>query len=533
MRIWRSVFVVAAALAAPSAFAGSPAGFTNNLDGDAPSQVVVDSSIVLTWSANTSTYYCDYAGSTFPTGVSFPDWPTQDPVCVYQVGGSGATGCFSLRSTRLRLTERGTYRFRVNCYAMGSSQPVTSTATVAAIDAPKSDGVSLGLAASTPGPVAPGATFRYAVTLRNGGAARLDAPALSLELPLVVLALDNDCGARPANGAIAWSLPNGVPAGGNATCNFNVRLNSIPDGELISSSAKVAFTIAQVPFSLATREETGTTHRARPLSRTLSGAPTTRDSGAPSLSGSGRMLAFSSLQTGLVDGDAGNGANVVVIDRTTGAKRLVNVDAQGARLPGSATRPTLSLDGKAAAFVLAPLAAAKGGGEAGQICTSPPNGLFRPVCTNTNPSGGALDGASESPSLSADGKRVAFCSAATNWVTGDTNGAKDVFVRNVDTGAVVRASVDAAGAQGQGDSCDPMISGDGAWVAFRTRAPNLGGTPDWQVVRKNLASGALETLSASPAGAPANAEVGRPSVSYDGSRVAFASRATNLVADFT
>jgi Tol biopolymer transport system component len=522
--------------AAPAALAGSPAAFTNGIEGDAPAQVLVDTQITLTWSANTSAFYCDYVGSTFPNGVSFPEWPRTDPVCVYQAGGAGAQGCFNLRTTRLRLTEPGSYRFRVNCYSSsaGGGTPVTSTATVAVIRTPTSDGVSLGLVANTPGPVKPGTGFRYTATLRNGSAARLTAPALSLELPAALAAVDNDCGARAANGRLTWSLPNGLPVGDAAACNINVRLTSIPDAEVIATKANVAFTIAEVPFTLSTREETGTSHRARPLSRTLSGAPTTSDSGSPMLSGDGRMLAFASAQAGLVDGDAG-GANVLVFDRVTGTRRLLNVDADGRRLAGNASSAAVSLDGKAAAFVLAPAsgaAANKADGE-GQICASPPNGLYRPACSTRNPSGGLLNGPSESPSLSANGKLLAFCSSASNWVPNDTNGAKDVFVKNLETGAVVRVSTDASGAQADGDSCDPMISGDGAWVAFRTRAPNLGGTADWQVMRKNLANGALDAMSSSADGAPANAETGPPSVSYDGTRIAFASRATNLVAGFT
>lgn len=540
--MWLAVLGFSAGfVAAPAALAGSPPAFTNGIEGDAPSQVLVDTQITLTWSANASAFYCDYAGSTFPNGVSFPDWPTSNPVCVYTVGGSGSQGCSTLRTTRLRLTERGTYRFKVNCYSSAGGGPsASSSASVTAIDTATSDGVSIGLAANTPGPVRPGASFRYAVTLRNNGASRLTSPALALELPAALSALDNDCDARPANGRLTWSLPNGLSTGGVATCNVNVRLNAIPDAEIVATGANVAFSIANVPFTLSTREETGTAHRARPLSKTTNGAPTTRDSGAPALSGDGRTLVFASQQTGLVDGDAGaTGANIVLADRASGARKLVNVDAEGRRLPGSAASPALSLNGKAAAFVNVPAAAAaKAGavvndGEAGQLCASPPNGLFRPVCGERNASGGLLNGPSESPSLSANGKLLAFCSSASNWVPNDTNNAKDVFVKDQDTGVVRRASTDAAGAQGQGDSCDPMISGDGVWVAFRTRAPNLGGTADWQVVRKNLDTGAIETLSVSPGGAPANAEAGPPSVSYDGSRVVFASRATNLVADFT
>lgn len=87
--------------------------------------------------------------------------------------------------------------------------------------------------------------------------------------------------------------------------------------------------------------------------------------------------------------------------------------------------------------------------------------------------GAEPDGASGSPSLSADGRFVAFDSGATNLVPGDTNEASDVFVRDMATGAIERVSL-ASGGQANGHSYDPAISSDGRYVAFSSRAANLG-----------------------------------------------------------
>ena len=76
------------------------------------------------------------------------------------------------------------------------------------------------------------------------------------------------------------------------------------------------------------------------------------------------------------------------------------------------------------------------------------------------------DGASDSVSLSADGRYVAFGSSATNLVPGDTNGKKDIFVRDRVTGHTVRVSVDGSGAELPGDSARECISGDGRYVAY-------------------------------------------------------------------
>ena len=80
-------------------------------------------------------------------------------------------------------------------------------------------------------------------------------------------------------------------------------------------------------------------------------------------------------------------------------------------------------------------------------------------------------------SISADGRFVAFASDATNLVSGDTNGAADVFVRDRQAGTTERVSVDSAGNQASGgDSLRPAISADGRFVVFHSDATNLVGS---------------------------------------------------------
>jgi len=90
----------------------------------------------------------------------------------------------------------------------------------------------------------------------------------------------------------------------------------------------------------------------------------------------------------------------------------------------------------------------------------------------------ASDGAqgndySYSPSISADGRYVAFDSSASNLVSGDTNGARDVFVHDRQGGGTTRVSVTSDGAQGGTGSWNPSISADGRYVAFYSGASNL------------------------------------------------------------
>ncbi len=81
--------------------------------------------------------------------------------------------------------------------------------------------------------------------------------------------------------------------------------------------------------------------------------------------------------------------------------------------------------------------------------------------------------ASGGPAISDNGRFVAFGSAATNLVAGDTNGVADVFVRDRKSGTTTRVSVSSGGGQGNASSGGPAISGDGRYVAFGSSASNL------------------------------------------------------------
>lgn len=84
--------------------------------------------------------------------------------------------------------------------------------------------------------------------------------------------------------------------------------------------------------------------------------------------------------------------------------------------------------------------------------------------------------------LSADGRCLAFASAASNLIPGDTNGFADTFWRDRQTGRVLRVSLGASGAQPGGACSNPAISGDGRLVAFDSTAPNLV-APDANLAR--------------------------------------------------
>jgi Tol biopolymer transport system component len=161
------------------------------------------------------------------------------------------------------------------------------------------------------------------------------------------------------------------------------------------------------------------------------------------------------------------------------------------------------------------------------------------VLVSMTPSGGEGGGNSTAPSISADGRYVAFSSTASDLVPPgtDTNGAADVFVRDLLLGTTALVSLNSGGAaSANGASTLPAISADGAYVAFQSTATDLVAASDANaandVFRRHLGSGTTVLVSFNAGGtAAANGASENPSISADGSRVAFQSAATNLHGD--
>jgi Tol biopolymer transport system component len=144
-------------------------------------------------------------------------------------------------------------------------------------------------------------------------------------------------------------------------------------------------------------------------------------------------------------------------------------------------------------------------------------------------SGNEADKASHSAAISADGRYVAFASAATNLVPDDTNLAVDMFVRDLVTGATERVSIGPGGTQADGRSYVPAISADGRYVAFWSEATNLvaGGTAGAiGVFVHDLVTGATRKVVGVPAG---SATSHRVAISAGGRYVAFDTKASGLV----
>lgn len=135
-------------------------------------------------------------------------------------------------------------------------------------------------------------------------------------------------------------------------------------------------------------------------------------------------------------------------------------------------------------------------------------------------------------SISADGGYVAFTSDADNLVPGDTNGTRDVFVHDRQTGRTSRVSVASDGTQGNGESVWASISADGRYVVFLSEADNL--IPDdtnetWDVFVHDRQTGQTSRVSVASNGVQGNDESVLISITADGRYIVFLSVADNLV----
>jgi hypothetical protein len=277
---------------------------------------------------------------------------------------------------------------------------------------------------------------------------------------------------------------------------------------------------------------TGTTER---ISVGTSGEEGNGSSGWSSLSADGSVVAFTSLASNLVAGDGNSAWDVFVRDRVAGTTARVSVDSSGAEGNGASLNGALSADGNVVAFqsTASNLVANDLNGMRDVFVHDRSSGITERVSVDSTGIDGDGDSGEFLPSLSSDGQIVAFASTATNLVANDTNGFQDVFVHDRSTGITERISVDSAGAEGDDDSGYPSLSADGRLVAFHSSASNLvandaNATTD--IFVHDRATGETLRVSVDSAGGEADSFSGGPSLTSDGSLVAFYSAASNLVA---
>ncbi len=253
---------------------------------------------------------------------------------------------------------------------------------------------------------------------------------------------------------------------------------------------------------------------------------------APVFSPDGSKIAFYSYASNLVANDLNNTADVFIKDLTTGAITRVSADAAGVGGNSGSLEPVFSPDGSKVAFFSFASNLVAGGNSIGGIFVKDlASGQVTLVSTAAD--GAQGNNTSSEPVFSPDGTRIAFYSIASNLVPGDSNGFGDAFVKDLVTGAVTRVSTNAAGVQGNRDSFGPVFSPDGNKIVFFSNAINLvtgdsNGTTD--VFVKDLVTGAIARVSTDAAGAQGNQGSAFSVFSPDGTKIAFYSFASNLVA---
>jgi len=254
----------------------------------------------------------------------------------------------------------------------------------------------------------------------------------------------------------------------------------------------------------------------------------------PAIAEDADIVSFTSIASNLVDGDTNNFYDIFVYDIASETITRVSVDSSGNQANSSSNKSNLSADGR---YVVFDSSANNliGDGADNNCCDD----VFlhdRQTGSTTlislNSSGGQGNFKSKAPSISSNGRYVAFQSLANNLVDGDTNSQEDIFVHDRQTNTNTIVSVDSSGGQSNYPSLDPAISADGRYVAFTSWASNLvegdyNGTSDIFVHDRQTSTTTCASVNSS--GVVGVHSSHYPAISADGRYIAFMSYATNLV----
>lgn len=271
------------------------------------------------------------------------------------------------------------------------------------------------------------------------------------------------------------------------------------------------------------------------VSVSSAGAQANGGSGSPSISGDGSVTAFVSSASNLVAGDTNAADDVFVHDLSTATTTRISVSSSGAQADAVSSAPSLSRNGRYVAFVSNATNLVSGGQG------NPPNVFLHDLLTGQTTlvpigfAGDAPNNSSSQPSVSEDGRYVAFRSIASNLIVGDTNLSSDIFVRDRALARTLLATQSSQGVIGTDGGWDPAITPDGGLVAFRSFSPNLvvGDTNmDSDVFVRDIVANTTERVSVSSSEEQGNSTSYGPAIS-SGRFVVFISPASNLVAGDT
>ncbi|TMK42279.1 MAG: hypothetical protein E6G66_16405, partial [Actinobacteria bacterium] len=262
------------------------------------------------------------------------------------------------------------------------------------------------------------------------------------------------------------------------------------------------------------------------ISLALDGGEADGASFTPAISADGRYVAFASAASTLVSGDTNGTEDVFVYDRVTRSTERVSLSSAGEQGNGDSYGPAISVDGRYVAFTSSASNLTAGDDNSDLDIFVRDRVAHTTVLASVGPHGTPGDGPSVAPSISGDGRLVAFESDADSLVPNDTNGTGDVFVHDIVTGVTRRLSAGGNGMQTESPSFGAAISADGTSVAFESFSSRLvpgdtNGALD--VFVADVATGNISRVSLATDGGQADERSYSPSISADGRVVAFAS----------
>ena len=264
--------------------------------------------------------------------------------------------------------------------------------------------------------------------------------------------------------------------------------------------------------------------------------PLNINSGSAAISRSGMFVTFHCYASNIVPYDTNGLADIFVLNRRTGAAERVSVHSDGSQSNGASLAPRISGNGRYVAFQSGASNLVDGDTNAKVDIFLHDRVTHETTRVSVSSAGAEGNYDSMQAAISANGRYVAFASSATNLVSGDTNGKIDVFVHDIVNHTTRLVSGNFLGLASNGDSLNPSISDDGRFIAFESRASDLvvgDFNNNWDIFVYDMQYDTMTRASVSTNGAEANGFCVAPSITADGSRVAFLSGASNLVSGDT
>lgn len=338
---------------------------------------------------------------------------------------------------------------------------------------------------------------------------------------------------------------NGAPAEAGTERTINATPAISANGRYVAFGSR-ATNLDGYPSQVYVHDlQTGATTR---ITHNFSGGPANASCGGPAISANGRFVAFLSDATDLVEGPVFTSV-AYVVDRSTGVISRIVADVSGGPPDGSTSFAAISANGRFVAFK----------SYANDLVADDRNGVYdlfvhdREIGVTSlvavTPSGAyARNGAHGCPSLSADGRYIAFTSFSRDLLPGSGRIGDLIFVRDQVAATTTLVSVDSTGAAAHGPCYHPKLSADGRFVAFESDVPDLVANDTnhaRDVFLHDRQTGETVRVSVDSNGAEGDQASGSPqfdsatqfddhpydlALSDDGLVVAFPSLATNLVA---